>query len=367
MRSIIIAMLLAHTGCQQSTECGEGTIERNGNCEPADVTVDDAKCGENTQVVGDRCVPVFAPTTCDPSTTDKDLDPSSNVTTCIGKAGGGGCGAPIACPQPSAGQQTICGQLYDLENDELFVSATATGTRCDAANPTATGPCALRITPYDAVAFAMNPAAATPLATVDTYIDDCGRYRLTDVTPPAASPFIALGLDDRDMTKVGPMGVTNAAGTATATAPGTATKDLEAFIVNVATTTKWQQTGGPSIAGGIYAMIFRQKRAPSRLTQAGVTMIKGTPPNLMPAPATDSYFVNTDVQRERVDGALNATGANGTALVTNAALTDGVFSGAPTGLPAECRWSLHPAQTVAGVVFVQILRPVNATGMTCNL
>lgn len=368
MRPIIIAMLLLHAGCEPAAECGEGTIERNGTCEPADVSVDDAKCGANTKVVGDQCLPLFEPTTCDPSTTDKDLNPTTNVTTCIGKAGGGGCGAPIACPQPSSGLQTICGQLYNIENNELFAAETGTGTRCDAANPTTTGPCALKITPYDALAFAGNPQTAVPLTTADIYIDDCGRFRLTDVTPPSASPFIALGTDDRDPTKQGPMGVTNITGVATATAPNTATKDVEGFIASVQTTTKWQMTGGPSIANGLYAMIFRQRRAPSRLTQAGVTMIKGTPPNLAPSPTTDHYFVSTDVQRERIDAAANATGANGTAIVTDASLANmTVFSGSPSSLPAECRWSVHVAQTVPGIVFVQVLRPVNATGMTCNL
>lgn len=369
MRSMIIIALLFHTGCQQSTECGEGTIERNGTCEPADVSVDDAKCGANTKVVGDQCVPVFEATQCDPSSTDKDLDVSTNITTCVGKAGGGGgCGAPIACPQPSSGMQTICGQFYNIENNELFVSDTATGTRCDPAAPTASGPCALRVTPFDAIQFATNPTMATPLNVADVYIDDCGRFRLSDITPPAASPFIALGTDDRDPTKQGPTGVTNITGIATATAPNTAAKDVEGFIATPQTTTKWAMTGGPTIANGIYVMMFRQKRAPSRLTQAGVTMIKGTPPNLAPSPTTDHYFVNTDVQRERIDTAANATGANGTALVTDASLMNmTVFSGSPSSLPAECRWSVHVAQTVAGIVFVQVLRPVNATGMTCNL
>jgi hypothetical protein len=365
MRSatIIIAVLLAHTGCKE-TECGDGTIERNGTCEPSTTSVDDAKCGANTVVVGDQCVPVFDPTVCDPATTDEDLDPTTNVTTCVG-SGGGGCGAALACPQPSSGNQTICGQLFDIENNEPFQAMASTGARCDPANPAASGPCALRMNAYDAIAFAMNPGT-TPLAVADTYLDDCGRFRFSDISPPAGSPFIAIGMDDLDPTKVGPGGVTNATGVATPKAVDMSTKDVEVFTVPATTTTKWAMTGGPTIATGIYTMIFRQKRAPSKLTQAGVTVIKGAPPNLMPTPGTDHYFINTDVSRERIDAAANVTGANGTALVTNVTLAEGVYSGAPTGLPTECRWSAHPAQTVAGVVFVQILRPVNGTG-TCNL
>lgn len=364
MRSIIIAVVaLLPTGCKE-VECGPGTIERDGTCQPADTSIGTATCGPNTELVGDLCLPVFAPTVCDPGTTEADLDPTTNVTTCIG-SGGGGCGAAIACPQPSAGLQTICGQLFDIETNEPFTAMDGSGTRCDPTAPATSGPCALRMNAYDAVAFAMNPST-TPLSVGDTYLDDCGRFRLTDVTPPAASPFIAIGMDDSDPTKVGPLGVTNATGVATATAPDTATKDVEAFAVPAATTTKWAMNGGPSIAGGIYTMIFRQKRAPSKLTQAGVTVLKGPPPNFMPTPATDNYFVSTDVSRERIDGAALVTGANGTALVTDAQLAD-IYTGTPSVLPAECRWSAHAAQTVAGVVFVQILRPVNATGMTCPL
>jgi hypothetical protein len=225
--------------------------------------------------------------------------------------------------------------------------------------PTATGPCALRINVYDAVAFAMG--SMTELATGDRYLDSCGRFRITDVTPP--SQFIALGIDDVTGSP-GPSGITNATGVAIPAAPNTSSRDVEAFVIPTAVTTKWAMTGGPTIAGGIYAMMFRQRSAPSKLTQAGVVPIKGLPTSPMPAPG--KFFINTDVQRERVDAAAMATGANGTVLVTPTALTDGGYSGTTTVLPAECRWSAHASQTLPGVVFVQVLRPVNGTG-TCTL
>ena len=358
MRSIIIAVALLHTGCKD-VECGDGTIERDGTCEPADTTVGNAKCGANTIVVGDQCVPKFEPTVCDPATTEEDLDTATNVITCIG-TGGGGCGAALACPTPSAGKQTICGQLFDFETGDAFSASSAAGTRCNPAMPATSGPCALRINAYDALAFAMNPGTA-PLAVGDAYIDDCGRYRLTDITPPAASPFIALGMDDIDPTKAGPQGVTNATGIATGAAPDMAVKDVEVFTVPLATAAKWQMTGGLSLAGGIYAMVFRAKRAPSKLPQAGVQVLKG---GAMSA-ADDFYFVSTDVTRERVDASATTTGANGTALVTNVMLSAGPTNTGTQGpLPAQCTWSAHAAQTVAGVVFVQILRP---SGATCPL
>jgi hypothetical protein len=203
VRSIIIAILLLHAGCKE-TECGDGTIERAGKCEPSDTSVGTAKCGLKTIAVGDQCVPEFEPTVCDPATTAADLDTSTNVITCVG-TGGGGCGSPVPCPQPSQGKQTICGQLYDIETNENFALGTSSGVRCDPAAPATSGPCALRINAYDALAFAQNPMT-TPLAVGDTYIDDCGRFRLSDVTLPTGAPFIALGIDDIDPTKVGPGG-----------------------------------------------------------------------------------------------------------------------------------------------------------------
>ncbi len=360
--TIAIAVVPALAGCKD-VECGQGTIERNGTCEPADTTIDTAKCGPNTIAVGDQCLPKFDPTVCDPATTLEDLDPSTNVTTCVG-TGGGGCGAALACPPPTAGKQTICGQVFDFETGDPFSGTDAAGTRCDPAMPATSGPCAIRINAYDAIAFSMNPNdPAARLAVADTYIDDCGRYRLTDVTPPGAtSPFIALGVDDVDPTKMGPFGVTNATGIATARAPDMASKDVEAFIASNTTTGKWATTGGPAINNGIYAMVFRAKRAPSKLPQAGVTVTKGG----TPTPPTDNYFVATDVTRERVDGATTMTGANGTALVTSVSLAD-VYSGS-SSLPPECIWSQHRSATLPFVVFIQILRPINASGsVTCPL
>ena len=76
LRLIIIATLVAHTGCK-SLECATGTIEREGRCEPADETTGTAKCGPFTELQGDQCVPMFPPTVCDPGTTAGDVDPTT--------------------------------------------------------------------------------------------------------------------------------------------------------------------------------------------------------------------------------------------------------------------------------------------------
>lgn len=357
MRILILALALS-TGCKE-VDCGEGTIERNGACEPATATIDPASCGPNTMLVGDQCLPMYEPTECGPGT-EAEVDQTTGITTCV-STGGGGCGAPLACPQPAAGRQTICGQLYHIETNEHFAAADAMAKRCDPAMPATSGPCALRINVYDAVAFAMNPMTAE-LAFADKFIDDCGRFRISDVMP-GASPFIALGMDDADPSKAGPQGVSNAAGSAINVAANMTTRDVELFAVPASTTTRWAQTGGPTIAGGLYVMMFRQKRAPSKLPQAGVTAIK----NAMPAPLDDHYFVATDVTRERIDANAMVTGANGTAVVTNVMLDTTRPNTGSGALPPECQWSLHLARTVPGVVFIQILRPINAPSMTCPL
>ncbi|MBA3820844.1 MAG: hypothetical protein H0X17_18285 [Deltaproteobacteria bacterium] len=362
MLSLAVAALAsAAAGCK-STECGEGTIERAGACVASDVSVSTAKCGPFTELVGDQCVPTFQATVCDPTTTDEDLDIATNVTTCIG-TGGGGCGAALACPVPAAGKQTICGQLFDLETGDPFAQVDAAGESCDPMAAAATGPCSVRLQAYDAIAFSNNPNdPSARLATGEVYLDDCGRYRLADITLPAGSPFVAVGIDDVDATKAGPLGTTNAAGIATPKVAGAATKDVEAFVVPRATTDQWAASGGPTINGGIYAMLFRARRAPSKLPRAGVTITKGG----AQSPLNDHYFVPTDVTRQNIEPTATATGANGTALVTGAMLADG-YSG--TGaLPADCRWSVHAGATVPFVVFVQILRPLNASAsQTCPL
>lgn len=353
-------LAVSQTSCK-TTDCGDGTIERDGTCVPADQVVGNAMCGPFTELQGDRCVPMFPPTECDPGSTMADTDPTTGVTTCIGTGTIAGCSGAFACPAPAAGKQTICGQLYDFENNALFQSGTPTGAQC-AATPTADGPCALGIRAFDAVEFAMNPSAAVPRTTGPVYIDDCGRYRVPDIDP-GSSPFIGLGIDDALPANRGPAGVTNVVGVATPKLVDMTTRDFEGFIVKMSTTTKWQASGGPGLAQGYYAMSFRAGST-GQTPRAGVVVVNQA---MGAIPGNDFYFVSTQITRETVDTAQPFTGANGTALVSGASLSNGGYSGVMGGLPAECKWSGHPGVTLPGIVFIQILRPVNVTGMTCPL
>jgi hypothetical protein len=355
---LLTVVMVLDAGCK-SVDCGEGTTERDGVCVAADQTVGRAQCGPFTELQGDTCTPILPPTVCDPATTVADVD-DQGVTTCIGTGAGGGCSAPLACPAPTDGKQTICGQLFELETNTPFAAPGANGTPCTAA--AASGPCAIGVRAYDAVAFAMNPSTA-PLTTGPVHVDDCGRYRISEIPVPGTG-FIAVAVDDAVQ---GPGGLTNATGVATPAAMNTATKDLEAFIVPGATTTAWATSGGPTIEMGYYVPIYRGHRTGTDLV-AGVTVTYGA--MTMPPPATtdlarDFYFAADAAARTTLNAVADLTGINGTALFSGANLGE-LYSG-QGALPAECRWSIHAGASTPGVVFIQIFRPINNGPMTCPL
>ncbi|HWO20704.1 MAG TPA: hypothetical protein VNO30_18180 [Kofleriaceae bacterium] len=360
LQSLLTAAALLPSGGCKAVECGEGTIESGGECVPADEIVSAAKCGPFTKLVGDMCTPVHDPTVCGPGTV-RDVDPATGIGSCQPSSGaGGGCGAPIACPTPTAaGKQTICGQLYDFETSERFEATGATGARCTAV--TADGPCALSIRAFDAIAFASNPQTAMPLAVEDTYVDDCGRYRLQHITAPS-NPFVGLGIDDAAAAGTGPAGITNIVGLATPRVPDSATRDFEAFIARKATTDAWAASGGPPLSGGVYAMVFRARSKGAALnpgvmaTRSGATI-----------PANDAYLGGCGSLRTAVDTAATATGGTGTALVTGASVNDSVVYSGTGGLPPECRYTVHAGASIPQILFVQVLRPTSNAGMTCPL
>jgi hypothetical protein len=369
-RIVQIVMVAAGTalvcGCNQVT-CATGTIERGGSCVPADETTGTAMCGPNTMLVGNQCVPTLPPTVCGSNTTPVMTD--AGVIACVG-TGGGGCSSPLACPNPSSGAtQTICGQIYDFEDNTPFTDGSATGAQCGSA--TTSGPCSLAIQAYDAIAFAMNPATAQPLANGGLYIDDCGRFRLTDVAQPSG-PYIGLGLDDANAANMGPPGTTNTVGVAVAVNAGGASPGVEDWIVKQSTTNSWAATGGPAINTGVLAMVFRANCSGTGCTgdpfalQAGVEMLDNGNPI---APANGFYFAATDTGRTTIDSTATVTGMDGTGLINNASLSAGLtaYSGSG-GLtdPVNCKWPGQAGASLAYIVFIQIMRPINQFQKTCT-
>ena len=355
---LVLFALLSQASCT-SVECGPGTIERNGTCEPADVNTNPGTCGQGTKLEGDQCVSIVM---CDPATSMPVTDPNTGITTCVG-IGGGGC---TACTAPTdSSKQTICGQIYDFESGMPFAASGATGMPCGA-TPTASGPCALKIVAYDAVQFATDPGTATPLQVGSVCIDDQGHFRVADISIPV-SPLIGLGLDDAAAADMGPAGVTNAVGIAVPKAGMTASKNVEHFVVTAATTMSWLSSGGPDIANGIYAGVFRQHTCPMGnctgdplAEQAGVTWVKprGNP----------YYFQASETTRTTIDTGQTMTGANGTGLLTNVALSDGFTFSGVGGITdtTNCRWETHAAAALPDIVLVQIFRKQNQVGKTCT-
>lgn len=343
----LLALIAVLPSCK-SVECGPGTFESDGQCVPADDIATPASCGPFTELVAGQCVPMFPPTVCDEDSTTPELDTETGVSTCIGT------GTGFACEQPAQGKQTICGQLHDLETGMPFTDGNPTCTPCT--ETTATGVCSLGLRAVDAIKFAQNPQDPTAVLTTGAvFLDDCGRFKIPDITLPT-NPFVGIGIDDAAPGMAGPLGTTQPIGMATPKAPDVALKDFEAFIAAKSTTDQWD-VDGPAVGDGIFVAIFRAMRT-GTAGQAGVTILRQG----APIPADDFYFEGAP--RTTIDPAANATSGNGTALVTGAQLDGYVGAG---GLPAECSFEPHAGVSIPNVLFIQIFRPTDAAGQTCAL
>jgi hypothetical protein len=357
---LVSASSLSVSSCKD-VECGDGTIERDGTCAPATLTTSGGMCGPFTELQGDRCVPQFPPTVCDPTTSIPTMDPATGVTTCVG-TGGGGCSAKFACPAPTAANRfTVCGQIYDFETGMKLQGVDPSGAMCDPAAPTATGPCALQINAYDAVMFASSPASAMKLPADSITIDDCGRYRVVNVDTNATSPFIGLGIDDAGQPN-GPGGTTVTVGVA-AKKGDILVENFEAYIVKPSTVASWASSGGPSLAGGIYVATYRKHKlvdgVDRHAPQDGVTFAHL---DTTTYPGDDYYFTPAQTTIQTVDTVATATGLNGTALVINRSVGEGAMFVGQGGIGTGCRWEPHAAASVPGIVFIQIFRKIDQSG-----
>lgn len=352
----VVALATVGAACG-TTECGEGTIERDGTCEPADTTPDPTTCGDGTALgPSGKCESIVF---CDPDTTMEVVDPDTGAVTCVGTGGGGDCTSELSgCATAAPNTMTMCGRLYDVE-DDAQVGAGATDTSQCPATGEATGPCALTIEPYDALAFAADPTGTPPLNATEKYLDHCGRFRLKNIAP-AGAPFIGLGVDDHPMHDNGQ----KLTGVAFPTQAATAKTGIVAYTTSSATDAMWGSSSGQgaSLAAlGVYVNIYRADGTPTNpfagAPAQGVTILKGgsTIPN------DDYYFSNTGTDRTTVDAALNSTGANGTGLVLRQPVLSS-YTGMPNPPGASCSWYASNGAAIAGVVFVQIHNPVG----TCD-
>lgn len=354
--AILKALPPDHSKCTAKFLAKWGTAETKGaGACPDTITLPQdmadylaAQAAEATSVIGGANIPTC---TADLASCRADL-----------AALGAGCDAPFTCPAPTAANRhTICGQLFDLEDGSRFQAIGAAGTECT--TPTVEGPCSLKIVSYDALDFAANPGTAAPLPSGPIYIDDCGRYRVPDITIPSLA-FIELVIDDADVAKQGPTGSTNTVGVTTPTQAGAATPDFDGWVASKATTDNWESSGGPPVSGGLYIPIFYE-RVPTmnRDLQDGVTI---TATGSL-VPLRDHYFVATESARRTIDPTATATGINGTVLVTGASMSEGVaYSGIGGGLSSDCQWETHMGTSLANILSVQDFRPQDAIGQTCD-
>ena len=354
----LLAALGANVSCVQ-TECGDGTIEQDGVCVASDTNKDKPICGPFTELHGDRCEPIYTPTQCDPQTSEPNVDPITGITTCVG-TGTAGCGQPVSCPAPGGTKMTICGQLYDIETRDARFAGEGTGARCDNAAPTSTGPCALTILAFDALKYGMNqqdPSANVTPGSADIYIDDCGRFKVSNIETNGTGPFIGLGFTEAMKAPQRPLDqltVTATTGFAVTKKVGGAVERQEGFIAKPSTIKSWQDSMGPPLSGGIYVGLFRKTKTGTE-PQPGVKFTKSP---VGPIPSQDYYFKDASSSTSTmIDINQMVTGMNGNGLLTGTSVNDATaYSGTGGITSTHCTWENHAAANLANIVFFQIYR-----------
>lgn len=71
--------------------------------------------------------------------------------------------------------------------------------------------------------------------------------------------------------------------------------------------------------------------------------------------------------RQTIAPTATTTGANGTVLISNAAVSEGPTYAGTGAIPAECVWESHAGASLPNIVFIQLFRPQNAVAQTCTL
>ena len=350
------AIAAGSLGCN-AVDCGVGTIESNGSCLPADNMPDEAQCGDGTKLgPGGTCIPELE-VVCDPDTTEEQVDPGTGVITCVGIGTPTDCATDLPCAAPMAGRSTICGRLFDSQTDQPIEAAGATGALCDPDNPTADGPCSFKLSYVDALQFAMTPTSTPELMSDSTIVDDCGRFKATNI---ALSSFGFTGIAIDDAAGTGDR--VKLTGVALDDDTAKPARRFAGYVTRNETDLAWTTTSG--IAGesfatrGVLAAVFRH----GPMSVAGVAMRRGG------NPIADDDFYFTDASnstRNTVSpaGGQAVTGMNGTALVIDApAPTEHGGAGAE---PAGCRWPASLAASIRGVVFMQIKQAETSGGAEC--
>lgn len=340
------ASAVALSGCQQ-LQCADGTHEANGECVPSDETADPATCGPGTVLGNDgMCAPELPPTQCDPNTTMTVPcvdDPS--IMCCVG-TGGGTCDSDITCPAAVNGKINLCGRLFDLETDQQIRAAAPAIQDCTSPTAATDGPCQLNVEVYDAIDFATNPGSATPKPHDPLYLDDCGRYRLTNITAPN-SGFLGIGAEDA----AGQPTTHRLTGVAIAAAGNQTFNRQQTYSETTDTDDSWSTqaalSGGSFADRGAYVGIFLHHGNPVE----GVTITA----SVGGGPSNDWYFSDADPSTRSTIATPgtqgDATGPDGTGIMINiTGLAQMSGSGAET---SGCTWPTNQGASIPTVMFVQ--------------
>jgi hypothetical protein len=97
--------------------------------------------------------------------------------------------------------------------------------------------------------------------------------------------------------------------------------------------------------------------------QAGVEATKDHNPNT----ANSFYFGASETKRDTIMPGATVTGVNGTALVQGAVVTDLNGQGGEGGIDSTCVYANQTGAALPNILFIQIFRPTDASGMTCDL
>jgi hypothetical protein len=342
--TLAAVLLTAASSCDR-TVCGDGTIERDGECVSEGSEIGSARCGAGTVLgVDGMCVAEVPPTVCgDGTLPDETLNPG--YLTCLPNGCVIDCDADLPCPTPSPGKVSFCGRIYRVEDELRVQSANPTAAPCGTPGASTDGPCALTIQFYSALDYAADPDS-TPLTPEGFHVDGCGRF-VADSLPFPTLGYLAIGIEDA----AGAPAVHRRTGVAFTTAQNQATAKARAYVVTADAEATWSEAAGLSPGfvdrGAILMTFYRGTRESGYTPAPGVRITE----NDATVPDQDWYFDDTDAsQRLVVSSTRDSTGANGSVLKIGG--TGVVEHSGTGGEPGGCSWTSELARAIPGVLFV---------------
>jgi hypothetical protein len=253
-----------------------------------------------------------------------------------------GCGTELLCPQADDNKVSVCGRLYNVDDDTPIGFDSLTTEECIASGGTVTtGACAFDIKFYDALEFAGNPTGATPITPQDFFVDECGRFRAHNLNRPSLG-FLGIGVDDRSAAPDDH----RLTGVAFPVVSAETRNRQRAYVVTRTTDEQWTADadgGGTTLIDrGIFMSLYRIGGVPTQgvqITEGGVVEA-----------ANDYYFSDTNpLTRMTIDNSQPSTGPNGAGLKLNSALVE--HSGTGGALPSGCVWESALGASIPGVLF----------------